>query len=84
MERLIYFFDKLWTFVVTINPLSYLTLFIVSGILFFIFKWTIQKIRPQTIRKNLVAVTLTILVALPILGLLLYLIVGLVLKDQQF
>jgi len=84
MERLTYFINKLWTFVTTTHPLTYLSLFIVSGILFFIIKWTIQKFRPQTSRQNIFAASLTIFVGLPVLGLFLYFIVGLLLKDQPF
>jgi hypothetical protein len=84
MGRLTYFINKLWTFVTTTHPLTYLTLFIVSIILFFIIKRTIQKFSPKTSRKNVVAATLTIFVGLPILGLILYFIVGLLLKDQPF
>ena len=84
MDRLTYFINKLWNFVTTIHPLTYLTLFIVSGLLFFLTKWTIQKFRPQRSNQNAVAATLTIFVGLPVLGLILLFIVGQLLKDQPF
>ena len=84
MDRLTYFINKLWNFVTTIHPLTYLTLFIVSGLLFFLTKWTIQKFRPQRSNQNAVAATLTIFVGLPVLGLIPLFIVGQLLKDQPF
>lgn len=84
MDRLTYFIGKLWTFVTTIHPLTYLTIFIAVGLLFILTKRTIQKYRPQTSKQNAVAATLTIFVGLPILGLILFFIVGLILKDQPF
>ena len=44
----------------------------------------IQKLRSQPRKQNAVALTLTIFVGLPILGLILFLIVGQILKDQPF
>lgn len=84
MDRLTYFITKLWTFVSTIHPLTYLTVVIVAGLLFFITKRTIQKYRPQTSSQNAVAATLTIFIGLPALGLILLFIVELILKDQPF
>jgi hypothetical protein len=84
MDRLTYFISKLWTFVSTIHSLTYLTIFVVAGLLFLITKRTIQKYRPQTSSQNAVAATLTIFVGLPALGLILLFIVGLILKDQPF
>jgi hypothetical protein len=84
MDRLTYFISKLWTFVATIHPLTYLTIFVVAGLLFLINKRTIQKYRPQTSSQNAVAATLTILLGLPVLGLILLFIVGQILKDQPF
>ena len=84
MDRPIEFISKIWTFVSTIHPHTYLTLSIVGGLLFFITKRTIQKFRPQTSRPNAVAAALTIFVGLPALGLILLFIVALLLKDQPF
>lgn len=84
MERLTYFLSKLWTFVSTIHPLIFLTILIVSGLLFFVSKRTIQKLRPQTSSQNLVVFAVTVFIGLPFLGLILLLIVDLNLKDQPF
>lgn len=84
MNRLIYFINKLWTFITTQHPLSYLALFIISGLLFFMIKWIIKKIRPQTSRQSLVAVTLTIFIGLPVFGLVILFIIGQLLKSQPF
>lgn len=84
MDRVIYFIEKLWTFFITIHPLTYLILIILTGFLFVMSKWTIQKLRPQTIKQNTVAVTLTIFVGLPVVLLILYFIFGLYLKNQPF
>jgi hypothetical protein len=45
MDRLMYFFNKLWTFVTTIHLLTYLTLFIVLGLLFFYYQADNSKIQ---------------------------------------
>ncbi len=84
MERLTYFLSKLWTFVSTIHPLIFLTILIVSGLLFFVSKRTIQKLRPQTSSQNLVVFAVTVFIGLPFLVLILLLIVDLILKDQPF
>jgi hypothetical protein len=84
MDRLTYFINKLLTFVTAIHPLTYLVIFIVSGLLFFITKRTIKKFRPQTSNQNAIAATLTIFVGLPVLGLILLFIVGQLLKNQPF
>jgi hypothetical protein len=84
MDRLTYFINKLWTFASTIHPLNFLALIIYSGLLFFVIKWAIQKLTPQTSKQNLVAATLTIFIGLPVSELILYLIVGFLLKDQPF
>lgn len=80
MNGLTYFINKLFIFVTSIHPLTYLVLFIVSGLLFFIIKRTIQKFRPQTSNQNAIAAALTIFVGLPVLGLILLFIVELLLK----
>lgn len=84
MDRQTYFVNKFWTFATTIHPLTYLIFLIALGLLFLFPKWTIQKYRPQTIRKNIVAASLTIFLGLPVLGLILFSIVGLLLKNQPF
>lgn len=84
MERLIYFTNKLWTFILSIHPLTYLIIFIISGLLFYFAKKAIKKYKPHTTNINIIATSLTIFVGLPILGLFLLFIVWLYLKDQAF
>ena len=84
MDRLNYFIGKLWTFISTFHPLAFATIIIVSGLVFFIIKRTIQKYKPQSKDVNLLAIVLTIFVGLPILGLILYFILGELFKNQQF
>ncbi len=84
MDGLKYFVNKLWTSTMTIHPLTYLIFLIALGLLFLFAKWIIQRIRPQTISKNLVAAALTIFVGLPIIGLIMFLMVGLLLNNQPF
>lgn len=79
-----YFINKFWIFVSTIHPLSYITIIVIIGLLFFITKLTIKKFRPQTSKLNIVAISLTVFLELPILGLIIYLIIDQLLKNQPF
>jgi hypothetical protein len=84
MEILIYFTNKLWTFILSIHPLTYLITFIISGLLFYFTKKVIKKYKPHSTNTNIIATSLTIFVGLPTLGILLLFIIWLYLKDQAF
>lgn len=53
-------------------------------VLFYLSKWAIQKFRPQTSNQNIFAAIITIFVGFPVLGLILFFIVELLLKNQPF
>ena len=84
MDRLTYFIGKFWTFVTSFHPLTLLTIFIVGGLMFFIIRQTLLPHSPRTRTVNILAATLTIFLGLPLLGLILLFIFGLLLKDQPF
>lgn len=84
MNKLSYFINKIWTFAVTIHPLTYIVLLVISVIMFFLFKKRIQKFRPQTNYQNTITILLIVFFGLPILGLLLLFIVSQILNNQQF
>jgi len=81
---LINIMNKLWHFFTSIHPLTCLILIIISMVLFYLSKWAIQKFRPQTSNQNIFAAIITIFVGFPVLGLILFFIVELLLKNQPF
>jgi hypothetical protein len=84
MNRISYFLEKFLDFVMAVHPLTYLFLLILTGILFFISRQIINKIFPYSNKKSLFAITLTLGVGLPTMGLFIYILIGILLKDQPF
>ena len=84
MNRLGYFINKLWVLLTTIHPISYLILFIVSGVIYFAIRRLIFHYRSQTKNTTAISIALMLLIALPVVALLLFIIVSLLLNNQPF
>lgn len=81
MDRLIYFMNKLWTFVFEGHPLAF---FIFCVILYLNVKWVIQYKKPQISKKNVGVIIVGAFLGFTILALIMIFIIGLLLKDQPF
>jgi len=84
MERLIYFLEKFWVTISSINPFIILILVLISGLFFWGSKKLLLKYYPTLKRKNLISVAVTLLIGIPIIGSIFYLTTWLILKNQPF
>ena len=84
MDKIDYFINKLWIFITSFHPMSYLTLFVMTGILYLIFRKLILLFRPQLKNKNVISLTLVLTIGLPLIFLTIYFIIWLSLRNQQF
>ena len=84
MKKIDYFINKLWIFITSFHPMSYLTLFVMTGILYLIFRKLILLFKPQLKNKNVISMTLVLTIGLPLIFLTIYFIIWLLLRNQQF
>jgi hypothetical protein len=85
MDRLWYFINKAWILLTSIDPLVWLALIVLFGILFFPVKYLIvNKIKPSSSKKNLVTSALTLFVIMPIICLIVFVIFLIKLSNQPF
>lgn len=84
MNKIEYFLSKLWIFITSFHPLSYLMFFVVTGILYLIFGKLVLTFRPQLKNKNLISMTLVLTIGLLLIFLTIYFIIYLTLRNQQF
>ena len=84
MSKIDYFINKLWIFITSFHPMSYLTLFVMTGILYLILRKLILLFKPQLKNKNVISMTLVLTIGLPLIFLTIYFIIWLTLRNQQF
>ncbi len=84
MDRIEYFINKIWNVAIGMNSIVYILILISMTILFFITRYLIQKLRPNTKWLNFKASVIAIIVGPITLFAILYVIGLILLRNQPF